>query len=126
MAAPSPLSNVMQEQRQIKQARILNLIEDGAQMRALLVLTGIQLVERFDRFEGMLVYGVVMIEIVLDEQANASKLGNKTREETRFVHQSQHVAAAPTSAEEFHESPRSFKGRTEVAVHCRQTLAHGV
>src|SRR5512132_755352 len=70
-------------------------------MCTLLVLAGMQFVKRFQRFERVLIHGVVMIEIVLDEQADAAKLRHKTGEKADLVHQSQHVTAAPAPAQRF-------------------------
>ncbi len=95
-------------------------------MRTLFVLAGIQLVKRFDSFERVLIHGVVMIEVVLDEQADASKLRHKTGKEADLMQQSQHIAGAPASPQEFHERARTFSGTTEVTIHCRQTLPQGI
>src|SRR6266542_5577961 len=95
-------------------------------MCTLLVLAGMQFVKRFQRFERVLIHGVVMIEIVLDEQSDAAKLRHKTSEKADLMHQPQHVTAAPAPTQKVHEGPRSFSGKTEVTIHCRQTLPHGI
>ena len=57
-------------------------------MCALLVLTYMQIVEGFDRLERVLIDSVMVVEIVLNEQADAAKLWDKTDQEPDLMHQS--------------------------------------
>ena len=69
-------------------------------MLAPTVLAVIQFVERLDHFQSVLVNCVVVIEIVLDQKADAAKFGQIASKESHLVHQSQHVCHAAASPQQ--------------------------
>jgi hypothetical protein len=73
VSVASAFSNVVQQYCQIKERRIPDLCEDGTQSGAMSIFTGVQRIQRLSRTQNVFVDGVMMIEVMLHQEANTPK-----------------------------------------------------
>src|ERR1700730_11446102 len=84
-------ADVVQKEREIKQCDVFDFVKDSAQMRTTTVLAVIQFVERLDNFERVLIDCVMVVKIMLDQQADPSELRQIAPQESNLMHHAQNM-----------------------------------
>ena len=103
VAAAAPLADVVEEDGEVEERGVFRLVESRAKVCALSVSCVVEFVERLDGFQRVLVNRVVVVEVVLYEQADAGELRQVATVESDLVHHPQRATDAPAAAQDFEE-----------------------
>jgi hypothetical protein len=100
MAAPLTFADVVQEQGQIKQRRIVYLLKDSVEMRATFVFADVQFVNRFDGSQRVLVNRKMVVVIMLNQETDTADFRDQTREQSDVVHRAKDIAGSAAPAQQ--------------------------
>ena len=118
------LADVVQEHPQVEGRRVVDLVEQPPQADQRGVAAAGHLVQRVHRAQRVLVHGVAVEHVVLDQVGDAGELRYQAAEHARLVQRAQRRSHPPAPAQHAQQQLARLRGRAERPVRLL-VRAHG-